>query len=114
MATNKRSVQFANFICHFGNLEMLDLCEEVVIPAFTDGKLKRTYKDTSYFFHDVELISIPTDGKHTEPAIVGKFVKDILGQVDVVVAIKSCLSEYHVLDIANHGRRNVVGMDVVD
>lgn len=84
MATNKRSVQFANFICHFGNLEMLDLCEEVVIPAFTDTKLKRTYKDTSYFFHDVELISIPTDGKHTEPAIVGKFVKDTILQRDQI------------------------------
>lgn len=84
MATNKRSVQFANFICHFGSLEMLDLCEEVVIPAFTDSKLRRTYKDTSYFFHDVELISIQTDGKHSEPAIVGKFVKDTILQRDQI------------------------------
>lgn len=84
MATNKRSVQFANFICHFGNLEMLDLCEEVVIPAFTNTKFKRAYKDTSYFFHDVELISIPTDGQHSEPAIVGKFVKDTILQRDQI------------------------------
>lgn len=84
MAKNKRSVQFANFICHFGDLEMLDLCEEVVIPAFTDTKLKRTYKDTSYFFHDVELISISTDRKQPEPAIVGRFVKDTILQRDQI------------------------------
>ncbi|UCU95230.1 hypothetical protein [Hydrogenophaga taeniospiralis] len=84
MATSKRAVQFANFICHFGDLEMLDLAEEVVIPAFTNSTLKRRYKDTSYFFHNVELMSIQTDGKISEPAIVGKFVKDTILQRDQI------------------------------
>jgi hypothetical protein len=84
MATSKRSVQFANFICHFGELEMLDLCEEVVIPAFTDTKYRRTYKDTSLFFHEVELITITEEGKHPEPAIAGKFVKDTILQRDQI------------------------------
>jgi hypothetical protein len=84
MATSKRAVQFANFICHFGELEMLDLCEEVVVPAFTDPKYRRSYKDTSYFFHEVELITIKEEGKHPEPAIAGKFVKDTILQRDQI------------------------------
>lgn len=78
MANIKRVVQFANFICHFGELEMLDLCEEVVIPAFTDTTFRRTYKDTTYFFHDVQLVTVSEEGKHPEPAIAGKFVKDTI------------------------------------
>jgi hypothetical protein len=78
MANIKRAVQFANFICHFGELEMLDLCEEIVIPAFTNAAFRRSYKDTTYFFHDVQLITITEEGKHPEPAIAGKFVKDTI------------------------------------
>ena len=76
MTNNKRTVQFANFICLFGELEMLDLCDEVVIPAFTNEQNRRSFKDTSYFFHEVELITIEEKGKPSEPAIAGKFVKN--------------------------------------
>lgn len=80
MATTKRSVQFANFICHFGRLEMLDLCEEVIIPAFTTSSNVRKYKDTTYFFYEVELVNLSGDEGQAEPAIIGRFVKNTVLQ----------------------------------
>jgi hypothetical protein len=37
---------FANFLCKFGEKDMDDYLEEVVLPAFTDDALVRTYGDT--------------------------------------------------------------------
>lgn len=75
----KGSVQFANFICRFGEKEMLDLCEEVVLPAFRCLESKRSFKDTSYFFFNVELVSlVSADGVSSELAIAGRFVKNTI------------------------------------
>lgn len=70
-----RSVSFSNFICRFGEkLVLLDLFDEVVLPAFTNSSFKRSYAETEYFFYDVRLINI--DG--SEPAIAGRFVKNTI------------------------------------
>ncbi|MGK7933145.1 MAG: hypothetical protein AB4041_17170 [Microcystaceae cyanobacterium] len=56
--TTKHSLEFANFICRFGdNLVLLDLLEEIIIPAFTDEHLQRSYRDTSFFFMMLILLS---------------------------------------------------------
>ncbi len=54
---------------------MIDLLDEVVLPAFTDDSLERKYGEARYFFLDVETLDLGTR-RQTEPAIVGTFVKD--------------------------------------
>jgi hypothetical protein len=67
---------FANFICKFGDQKvLLDLAEDVVIPAFTDATLERTYGDTSYFFLDVNVVPITSNGEQLL-TIGGRFVKN--------------------------------------
>jgi len=73
--SKSRNLNFANFICHFGDkFEMLDLVEEVIIPAFT-LPLRRKYSHTEYFFHEVSLFNL---GSRHSPvaALAGRFVKD--------------------------------------
>jgi len=50
----------ANFICKFDDLVLLDLAEEIVLPAFLDSDLKRTYADTTrYFILDAGIGPVP-------------------------------------------------------
>jgi len=44
-------VEVANFICRFGDAVLLDLLDEVVLPAFFSDEI-RTYMETEYFFTD--------------------------------------------------------------
>lgn len=44
-------VEVANFICRFGKPVLLDLLDEVVLPAFFSDD-RRTYMETEYFFMD--------------------------------------------------------------
>ena len=75
---SSRPVQFANFICRFGDeLELLDLAVEVVIPAFLDKTLKRTYTDTTYLLNSVRLLNFGSAGS-PKIAIAGRFIKDTL------------------------------------
>src|SRR5262245_16884504 len=70
-------LELANFHCRFGERwVLLDLAEEIVIPAFTTSELERTYGDTRYFFYDQQLLRL----RGAEPAlgIAGRFVKDTL------------------------------------
>jgi hypothetical protein len=73
-----RQLEFANLILTFGSDKVLiDLFDEVVLPAFTDPNLLRERADTKYFFNQVTLIDLGTEGAPV-PAIVGKLVKDTL------------------------------------
>lgn len=72
----QNSVAFGNFICRFGEAAtLLDHAVEIVIPAFTDEKLRRRHGETSYFFLDVavENVGTPTAPR---PALAGRFIKD--------------------------------------
>lgn len=112
MASEKRFVLFANFICHFGEREMLDLCDEVVIPAFTNESYRRTYADTEYFFHDVQLVTLKQADGRDEPAIAGKFVKNTVIHRDQVYKekklvhspykVESAPSSFFVLVLRDH------------
>jgi hypothetical protein len=78
MTKRKYLLEFANFVCRFGNEKvLLDLAEEIVIPAFTDSELERSYGSTKYFFHQVEILELQTDGD-VSIGIAGRFVKDTL------------------------------------
>ena len=71
----KRPVQFANYVCHFDQLELLDLFDEIVLPSFLNNNV-RQFKETKLFFHDVRLINLSTRKNEFEPAICGRLVKD--------------------------------------
>jgi hypothetical protein len=74
MPTNRAS--FANLTCTFGNEDLLDYAETIVLPAFTDETLHRNFgKDTSYFFHNVQVRTIPQEDAAVPLIIVyGHFV----------------------------------------
>jgi len=64
----------ANLICRFGEKKvLLDMLNEIVLPAFLDSMLRRRYEDTSYLFYDVKLVLLD-DNK----TVLGVVVKSIL------------------------------------
>lgn len=70
------NVEFANFVCHFGNLNMLDGFVEFIYPAVTSG-LPRTYGDSKMFFYESRLLQIEINNSDERHAFLyGKFVKD--------------------------------------
>lgn len=77
MAEKKYPVHYANFICHFGNEELLDYLNEIVLPAFTSQAV-RTFKDGRYFFNSVVILNLAAVGDVPEVAICGRFVKDMI------------------------------------
>ena len=62
-------LEIANFILRFGDrLKMIDLFEEIVLPAFVGGG-ERSYKDTRYMFLDVKLVTLEhRDRKNPAPS----------------------------------------------
>lgn len=72
----KHQLEFANFILRFGDDRvLLDLAEEIVIPAFTSPDLERSYGETKHFFHDVEILNFGDD-EHPTLCIAGRYIKD--------------------------------------
>lgn len=72
----KHQLEFANFILRFGeDRVLLDLAEEIVIPAFTSLNLERSYGETRHFFHDVEILNFGDD-ENPILCIVGRYIKD--------------------------------------
>lgn len=67
---------FANFINRFGNSVLLDYADTIVVPAFTDARLKRTYGKTTYQFYKVRLVNLAKDPEKPVLALFGQFVKD--------------------------------------
>lgn len=78
MAKDKeRTLEVANLICRFGDHKvLLDLAEEVVIPAFLDGDLVRNYDDTSYFFLNAKKVTLNSSSEPPVIGIVGRIIKD--------------------------------------
>jgi len=102
-------MQVANFTCRFGErLVLLDMFDEVVMPAFTDPKRKRKYGDAEYFLIGAQLVKFE-DG---ELAFVGRHVKDTVIERDQIlvdgvikkdyVAIESAPTSFFVLLLSNH------------
>lgn len=69
-------MEVANFVCRFGDQEMLDHLNEIVIPALFDSKLQRTYGNSSYFFHNVTFVTL--DESRGVYGVFGKLVKDTI------------------------------------
>lgn len=77
MADKKFPVNYANFVCHFGEAELLDYLDEIVVPAFTGGGV-RTFKDGTYRLNSVEVFDLGTAKALPELAICGRFIKDMV------------------------------------
>jgi hypothetical protein len=77
MTEKKYPVHYANFICHFGNAELLDYLQEIVLPAFKSLG-SRKFKDVKYFFHSVQVLDLGEVSGPPEMAICGTFVKDMV------------------------------------
>ena len=70
-----KTLEFANLTLTFGTRVLSDLFNEIVLPAFTDESLVRTYGKTTYRFQEVQLLDLGTE-EEPEPAIAGRFIKD--------------------------------------
>ena len=77
MGERKFPVHYANFVCHFGDAELLDYLDEIVVPAFLHGGV-RTLKDGKYFFHSVQILNLGNVNNQPQMAICGRFVKDMV------------------------------------
>ena len=78
MATIHKNLEMVNFVCKFGNFDLLDLFNEVVYPAFFDESHKRNYRGSHYYFRNVELLDLGEDplGDKRLLAITGRFIKN--------------------------------------
>jgi hypothetical protein len=99
---------FANFLCKFGEKDMADYLEEVVLPAFTDDTLIRKYGDTTMHFEEVQLLM-----EDATPVVAGKFIYNMVlrrthvyeqgvGQVKAPGKLSSAPSAFFVLSLDNH------------
>lgn len=106
-------LEFANFTCKFGMEENLaDYLGEIVIRAFLDGSLKRTYTGTNYFFNRCKLVELES-GQYPVIGIAGQFVKDTKlrrdqiyrpgeGVVHDEMSIDSAPTAFFILILNNH------------
>jgi hypothetical protein len=84
----KHELEFANFILRFGeDRKLLDLAEEIVIPAFTSD-LERMGGESRHFFQDIRLVNLAMESEieQSEPviAVVGRYIKDTTVQREQV------------------------------
>lgn len=113
MADKKFPVHYANFVCHFGEAELLDYLNEIVVPAFTRGGV-RTFKDGTYRLNSVEVLDLGAAKADQEMAICGRLIKDMIvrseqrydARTDTVVPDKKMMetapSALFVLLLASH------------
>ncbi len=70
------NLQFANFICRFGDDKILiNLLDEIIIPAFQDSTLERDTGQSQYFFHNVEIVCLE-EGDNPVLGIAGRYVQN--------------------------------------
>jgi hypothetical protein len=88
------NLQFANFICRFGEDKVLiDVVEEIIIPAFTDRHLNRDAGVANYFFHDVSVVKL-SEADTPIIGITGRFIKDtVLSRQQTYDKNRDCLVE---------------------
>ena len=110
----QHNAAFANFVCLFGDSPLLDYAHHIVLPAFLDDTLIRTYGDTTEFhFIDVSLIQLNDDTSEVSMGICGRFIKNTIlsrtqiyqpnqGLIQDIRSIQSSPSAYFVLILNNH------------
>ncbi|WP_028108884.1 hypothetical protein [Ferrimonas futtsuensis] len=70
------NIEFWNFVCHFGDLKLLDRYVQFVHPAFMNEHI-RNYGDSRWLFNGVRLIEVTINNERL-PFIYGRIVKDTI------------------------------------
>ncbi|BDI33472.1 hypothetical protein CCAX7_55230 [Capsulimonas corticalis] len=106
-------VEFANFICKFGeDTNLLDLANDVVLPALLSHPEKYEFMSSTYFLYETRLEMLPFDGRD-ELCLVGTFIQDTrhrsvqvfdpeLGLVESLSETPYATSASFVLILRNH------------
>lgn len=77
MADAMLNLEMGNLVCRFGSEKvLLDLADEIVLPALFDNTLKRSYDKTSYFFHEVSPVKLRSSKEESVIGIAGRYIKD--------------------------------------
>ena len=76
MTVKNLNVEFANFVFHLGNNDLLDNFIQFVHPAFFNN-YKRKFNETTYFFHNCRMFDVPFKDT-TRHFLYGRLVKDYL------------------------------------
>lgn len=72
--TTTYNYELANFVCTFNQYKLMDMFQQIVLPAFMledSWKVKRG----NFFFQSVELVELP-NSKEKTLALVGRFIRD--------------------------------------
>lgn len=78
----ERTLEMANLICRFGDKKVLiDMLHEIVLPAFLDKELRRSYDETHYLFYGVELVKLDDNTL----GVAGRFIKDTVLERDQIL-----------------------------
>lgn len=106
-----KEAMFANFILKFGDRDLIDYLDEVVIRAFTDDAMVSNRRGSSFYLLEVELVELSVGEGNW--AIAGRFVQDTVlrrtqvyregqGLVHDEATLQSCPSAFFVLTLADH------------
>jgi hypothetical protein len=107
----QKEAMFANFILKFGDHDLIDYLNEIVVRAFTDDALVSNRRGSSFYFLDVQLMEL-TRGEGNW-VIAGRFVQDTMlrrtqvyregqGLVHDEATLQSCPSSFFVLTLEDH------------
>ncbi|HAY06055.1 MAG TPA: hypothetical protein PKV67_11515 [Hyphomonas sp.] len=80
----KNDVKYANFVCKFGEKNMMDMLEEIILPAFVRDSIVRRRGENNYLFLETGVVDLGTND-NPEFCIVGQFVKAIVLRRDQVL-----------------------------
>lgn len=68
-------IEYANFICHFGDNVFLDKYASVFFPAITSDR-KRVHSGATYCLNSLRHLEVETEEGQTDFFLYGKIVKD--------------------------------------
>ncbi len=70
---------FANLVCRFGDDNvLLDYASEIVLPAFLDKSLVRSYGSSQFFFYETELVELYRARDELVLGVSGRFIHNTL------------------------------------
>lgn len=107
-------IEFGNYICKFGDLDLLDRYEEIIAPAFLDSEAEIKQGESKYFFKDVVVLDLGITNGVKYLGITGVFCHDtVLTRHQVIdrssgeikkdfKSIESCPTANFLLILNNH------------
>lgn len=91
-------LQVANVVVRFGDEVLLDRADQLVLPSFLSGYVRK-YGQTKYFFQDIGFMSTAVEG-HEDFAVYGRLIKDTVLVRDQVYKNGKLISDHGELESA--------------